>query len=391
MFLFNVQIPSQIAAAFHHRFGIRARIYRAPGRVNLIGEHTDYNQGFVLPAAINLSCWVGIALRGDRKLVIYTENFDKQVEVELDAIGSWSSKGWASYPLGVAWSLGQAGQRLRGGNLYIRGDVPLGAGLSSSAAIEVATAMALLENSGSSMERKELALLCQCAENEFVGARCGIMDQFIACHGQSGHAMFLDCRSLEWRAIPLPKNTALVVCNSMVKHDLAANEYNARRAECEEGVQKLKSVLPAIHSLRDVTIADLEQHRNLLPETIYRRCRHVVTENARVLQASAAFEKGETAAILEFMAASHASLRDDYEVSCRELDILVEVASSQQGVLGARMTGGGFGGCTVNLVEKGFVESFESALKKEYLKRTGLHAEIYCLEAAQGAEAVAVE
>ena len=391
MFLFNVQIPSQIAAAFQDRFGDKPRIYRAPGRVNLIGEHTDYNQGFVLPAAINLSCWVAIAPRADRKLVVYGENFKEQVEVELDAIGSWSSKGWASYPLGVAWSLGQASQRLRGGNIYIRGDVPLGAGLSSSAAIEVATAMALLEISASSMERKEIALLCQRAENEFVGARCGIMDQFIACHGQSGHALLLDCRSLEWRPIPLPKSAALVVCNSMVKHNLAANEYNARRAECEDGVNRLKSALPAIHTLRDVTIADLQQHRNRLPETIYRRCRHVVTENDRVLHTAEAFEKGETSSIFELMAASHASLRDDYDVSCRELDILVEVASSQAGVLGARMTGGGFGGCTVNLVQKESVESFESALKKEYLKRTGLQSEVYRLEAAQGAEAVAVD
>lgn len=391
MFLFNVQMPLQLAAAFQDRFGEKARIYRAPGRVNLIGEHTDYNGGFVLPAAINLSCWVGIAARADRKLVVYSENFKEQVEVELDAIGSWSSNGWASYPLGVAWSLEQAGQRLRGANLYVRGDVPLGAGLSSSAAIEVATALALLENSARSMERKELALLCQRAENEFVGARCGIMDQFIACHGQVGHAMLLDCRSLQWRPVPLPQNAALVVCNSMVKHDLAVNEYNARRAECEEGVNKLKAVLPAIHSLRDVSIADLEKHRDLLPEMIFRRCRHVVTENERVLQTSAAFEKGDTTAIFEFMAASHASLRDDYEVSCRELDVLVEIASSQEGVLGARMTGGGFGGCTVNLVQKDSVESFESKLKREYLKRTGLQSEVYLLEAAQGAQAVTEE
>lgn len=383
-----MQIPFQIVEPFQNRFGVKPRIYRAPGRVNLIGEHTDYNQGFVLPAAINLSCWAAIAPRQDRKLVIYSENFKEQVEAGLDAADSWPRKGWASYPLGVAWSLQQAGQRLLGCNLLIRGEVPLGAGLSSSAAIEVAAALAFLENSRGAMGRKELALLCQRAENEFVGARCGIMDQFIACHGKAGHAMLLDCRSLESRSIPLPKNAALVVCNSMVKHDLATNEYNVRRAECESGVQALKSVLPAIHSLRDVTIDELERHKNLLPEKIYRRCRHVVAENERVLQTVAAFESGQTAPVFELMAASHNSLRDDYEVSCSELDVLVEIAGSQKGVLGARMTGGGFGGCTIILVEKEFVNSFVSALKTEYWRRTGLRAEIYLLEAAQGAETV---
>lgn len=380
--------PGDIAKRFKAHFGKNAEIYSAPGRVNLIGEHTDYNDGYVLPAAIDLFCWVGAAPRGDRKLVIYAENYAEQVEADLDNIAAWEKKVSASYPVGVAWSLEQAGHRLRGCDLYIAGDVPLGSGLSSSAAIEVATAMALLEASGIRLERTKIALLCQRAENEFVGARCGIMDQFISCHGKAEHALLLDCRSLQARAIPLPVGAALVVCNTMVKHNLAANEYNNRRAECEEGVRLLKKALPGIIALRDVSTAQLEQHHHLLPGKIQQRCRHVVTENERVLHAAAAFEKGDFPAIAKLMADSHTSLRDDYEVSCRELDLMVEIAGSQKGVLGARMTGGGFGGCTINLVEHGAVGSFVAAVAREYQLRTSLKPEIYTLEAAHGAAGV---
>ena len=380
--------PGDIAEKFKTHFGKNAAIYNAPGRVNLIGEHTDYNDGYVMPAAINLFCWVGVAPRGDRKLVIYAENYAEQVEVDLDAITAWTKRGSASYPVGVAWSLEQTGHHLCGCDLYIAGDVPLGSGLSSSAAIEVATAMALLEASEIRLERTKMALLCQRAENEFVGARCGIMDQFISCHGKAEHALLLDCRSLQDRAIPLPAGAALVVCNTMVKHDLAVNEYNKRRAECEEGVRLLKKALPAIVALRDVSSAQLQQHHHLLPTKIHQRCRHVVTENERVLRAAAAFEKGDFPAIARLMADSHNSLRDDYEVSCRELDLMVEIADSQKGVLGARMTGGGFGGCTINLVEHGAVETFVAAVAREYQLRTSLKPEIYTLKAAHGAARV---
>jgi galactokinase len=380
--------PADIAQRFKAHFGKAAEIYSAPGRVNLIGEHTDYNDGYVMPAAINLFCWVGVAPRGDRKLVIYAENYKEQVEVDLDALTAWVKRGSASYPVGVAWSLEQAGHGLRGCDLYIAGDVPLGSGLSSSAAIEVATAMALLEASGIRLDRTKMALLCQRAENEFVGARCGIMDQFISCHGKAEHALLLDCRSLEARAIPLPASATLVVCNTMVKHDLTVNEYNNRRAECEEGVRLLKKALPAIVALRDVSSAQLEQHHHLLPGKTLQRCRHVVTENERVLRAATAFEKGDFPAIARLMADSHNSLRDDYEVSCRELDQMVEIAGSQKGVLGARMTGGGFGGCTINLVEHGAVETFVDSVAREYQLLTGLQSEIYTLKAAHGAMGV---
>ncbi len=380
--------PGEIAQRFTDHFGKKPEIYRAPGRVNLIGEHTDYNDGFVLPAAVDLSCWVGVVPRGDRKLVICAENYSEQVEVDLDALAAWVKRPSAAYPVGVAWSLEQAGHRLRGCDLYIAGDVPMGSGLSSSASIEVATALALLDVAGIQLDRTRVALLCQRAENDFVGARCGIMDQFISCHGKAKHALLLDCRSLHARAIPLPADAALVVCNTMVKHNLAANEYNNRRAECEEGVRLLKTAFPAIVALRDVTSAQLEQHRQLLPGKIYQRCHHVVTENERVLHTAAAFEKGDLLTIAKLMADSHTSLRDDYEVSCRELDLMVEIAGSQKGVLGARMTGGGFGGCTVNLVEHVAVEPFVAAVGREYQERTGLRPDIYSLEAAEGAEAV---
>ncbi len=355
--------------------------------MNLIGEHTDYNQGFVLPTAINFSCWVAASHRPDRKLVLYSENFDQQLEVDLDAAQTWPRKGWQAYPFGVAWALEEAGFPSQGCNLFIAGDVPLGSGLSSSASIEVATALALLDNSHSSLDRTKLALLCQRAENEYVGARCGIMDQFIACHGKAGHSVLLDCRSLDAKLIPIPQDVALVICNTMVKHELAANEYNKRRAECEEAVRLLKSESPAIQALRDVSVEELESRRNFLPPVIYKRARHIVTENRRTLLASAALEKGDLQPLARWMEESHESLRDDYEVSCRELDVLVDLARSQNGVLGARMTGGGFGGCTINLVERPFVAGFMQGVEEGYFKSTGLRSEILSMDAAEGAGA----
>ncbi len=231
-------IEQRVFANFKSRFGSPPRVYRAPGRVNLIGEHTDYNEGFVLPAAIGFSCWAAIAPREDRKLVLHSENFDETKEASLDGLNG-ATRNWADYPLGVAWGLQQAGYRLRGANLYIASDVPLGAGLSSSAAVEVATGYALLSNSDHAIDRTRLAKICQRAENEFVGARVGIMDQFVSCQGQAGHALLLDCRSLEYRALRLPARMHLVICNTMVKHKLQGSEYNDRRSECEEAVRRL--------------------------------------------------------------------------------------------------------------------------------------------------------
>lgn len=381
----RIHSPEQVAQSFQNHFGERGQLFRAPGRVNLIGEHTDYNEGFVLPAAIDLSCWVAASPRADRTLKIYSDNFKEQVEASLDEESSWPRNGWAAYPLGVAWALARAGHQLAGGNFYIAGDVPLGSGLSSSAAVEVATALALLHLSGTQLDRTQIALLCQRAENEFVGARCGIMDPFIACHGKFRHALLLDCRSLGAEAVPLPDGVSLVVCNTMVRHALAANEYNHRRAECQEGLRILRSVLPRASALRDISLDELEQHKQLLPPVIYRRCRHVISENARTQKAAAALRRGSVAELSGWMEESHRSLREDFEVSCRELDVMVEIARGQAGALGARMSGGGFGGATINVVRAEAVAAFTDAVAAEYFRRTGIHPQILAVQTAEGA------
>ncbi len=377
---------ANLVARYGALFGAPAFGYRAPGRVNLIGEHTDYNAGFVLPAAIDFSCWVAAGPRSDGKLIVHSENFRDTVEVRLDGNHLQPARRWTDYPVGVAWTLQKAGCLLHGANLYVRGEIPLGAGLSSSAALEVGVACALLEIAGREMARTKIAEICQRAENEFVGARVGIMDQFVSCSGRAGHVLLLDCRSLEHRAVPFPRAVQLVVCNTMVKHEHGDGEYNLRRRECEEGVQKLSTVLPGIQALRDVSLHDLETHRGLLREVIYRRCRHVVTENERVPKAAAALESGNLTAVGDLMAESHRSLRDDYQVSCPELDLMVDLARKHEGVYGSRMTGGGFGGCTVNLVDRSVTAEFKQQIAAGYHASTGRHPDIFVCETSEGVE-----
>jgi galactokinase len=364
------------------------RTFRAPGRVNLIGEHTDYNDGFVMPAAIDFSTWVQISPLDERRLQIFSKNFNEEVEVDLDDRTLAARGHWSDYPVGVAVELERAGHRLRGARLRIRGEVPIGSGLSSSAAIEVATACALVANSELQIDKRELAMLCQRAENEFVGARVGIMDQFISLFGHAQKALLLDCRSLEFKLLPLPDNVRLIICNTMVKHELASSAYNERRAQCEAGVEYLAKFVPNVTALRDVTIEQLEAHREGLPDVIYRRCRHVITENGRVLAAGEALERGDLNRFGELMAASHQSLRDDYEVSSEELDLMVEIAEKIDGVYGTRMTGGGFGGCTVNLVREGKADEFRARVAARYEHETKLRPEIYVCSVANGAEEV---
>jgi galactokinase len=379
-------MPNELQDKFRERFGGTPRVFRAPGRVNIIGEHTDYNGGFVMPAAIDFSCWVAIAPREDDRLNVFSENMKESADADLANGDLHSSGAWSDYPIGVALMLKQAGNSLRGANLYVRSDVPLGAGLSSSAAIEVSVAYALMQMSGHTVDLVQLALLCQHAENDFVGARCGIMDQFTACHGRAGQALMLDCRSLEYRALRLPANVDLVVCNTMVKHQLAASEYNTRRAECEEAVRRLAAVLPHVHALRDVSSKELEDSGDCLTPTLYQRARHIVTENERVLSAAVALGRGDMDAMSDLMSASHRSLRDDYQVSCSELDVMVEIADRQPGVYGARMTGGGFGGCTINLVDKDHSSAFRRAVAAEYRAATGLQPDVYVCHASQGVQ-----
>ena len=380
----DATIASGLRKSFRELYREAARVYRAPGRVNLIGEHTDYNDGFVMPIAIELYVWVAIAPRVDRKLLVRSLNFPDAAEIDLEARTPRARNHWSDYVQGVAVILARAGCRLQGANLLIRGDVPIGAGLSSSAAIEVAAALALLDNSELVTDRVELARLCRSAENEFVDARVGIMDPFVSCCAQAGRALMLDCRSLEYRLLPLPPGVSLITCNTMVKHRHASGEYNSRRAQCEEGVRLLSRSLPNIRALRDVTAEELELHGHDLPETIRKRCRHVVLENARVSAAAAALQDGDLATFGRLMKESHRSLRDDYEVSCPELDLMVELAEKQEGVYGARLTGGGFGGCTVNLVKSEAAPQFERSASGEYEKATGISPQILVTSAAGG-------
>jgi galactokinase len=369
-----------------------AAVFRAPGRVNLIGEHTDYNGGYVMPSAIDLSARAAVAPAAGR-VTVHSLLMEDTVTVDLGANApparsihsEPAGRHWSDYIRGVIAVLLTAGCRLRGANIMIASEVPPGSGLSSSAAIEVAVAYALVANSELAIDPKQIALLCQEAENRYAGARCGIMDQFTSCLGRTDHAILLDCRSLGFRYLPLPESVTMAVSNTMVRHELASGEYNRRRQECEEGVRALRKCDPAIESLRDVTFEQLSSFQRALDATIYRRCLHVVTENQRTLAAAAALESGNLDGFGSLMFRSHESLRDDYEVSCPELDVMVDLAMREPGVYGSRMMGGGFGGCTISLVESDHAEAFRQHLAEAYARETGIHPAIYVLSAVDGA------
>ena len=364
-------------------------LVQAPGRVNLIGEHTDYNDGFVMPGAIQFQTTIGIAPRGDRRLTLLSQNYAEQAEFDLEELPQHARRHWSDYVVGVAHKLAEQGIRLPGMNVLLYGDVPQGAGLSSSASLEVATCLAFLEVSEKKMEGAAMARLCQRAENEFVGARCGIMDQFVAVFGRKDHALLLDCRSLEHQYQPLPEGVRLVVCNTMVHHSLAGGGYNQRRKECEAGAHFFSTKVPGVKALRDVSIEDFERYNAELQEIVRKRCRHVITEDARVIRAAEALARGDMRLLGRLMWESHASLRDDFEVSCRELDAMVELAVKIDGVYGARMTGGGFGGCTINVVKSDMVEFFQSKVAAGYELATGQRPEIYVCTAGDGVRRLA--
>jgi galactokinase len=377
----------EIIQLFESEFGVSPKVFAAPGRVNLIGEHTDYNDGFVLPCAIGFTTRVAIAPRTDRKLVLLSEGFTGRFEFNLEDLPPTRLGAWCDYVLGVAVILRNRGLFRRGASVLVQGGVPIGSGLSSSAAVEVASALALLSVDDSSIPMPEVAKLCQFAENSFVGARVGIMDQFISCLGKAGHALQLDCRSLEFKMVPIPGEVRLVICNTMVKHDHAGGEYNRRRDECDVGVRVLSRWYPEIRALRDVTIKQLDQHAADLSPEIYARCKHVIDENQRVLDGSQALERGDLNCFGELMRASHYSLRDLYAVSSHELDMMVEMAEGLPGHYGGRMTGGGFGGCTVNLVKAADAQLFADEVGRRYLGKTGIKPDIYICSAAHGASA----
>ena len=377
-----------LTAQFRNLFGGVPQVYRAPGRVNLIGEHTDYNDGFVMPVALNMSSWVAISPRPDRRLRIHTDVLSDAIEFDLDDPDPQPRQDWSDYVRGVALLLERSGYWLKGANLLLKSDMPVGAGLGSSAALEVSVGHALICNAGLTIEPIKLARCCQRAENDFVGMRCGIMDQYVSCYGAAQHALLLDCRNLESRLIPIDPRARLIICNTMVRHELAGSEYNLRRQDCERGVALLSQALGPIKALRDVSAADLDHYASLLPEVTYRRCRHIIGENDRVLRAAAALENGDLSLFGQLLGESHRSLRNDFQVSCPELDLMVELASSVEGVYGSRMTGGGFGGCTISLVDAGAVDRFKETVAASYRAATGHQPIIFtCLPgAAVGAE-----
>lgn len=369
-----------------------ARVVRAPGRVNLIGEHTDYNDGFVLPAAIDREIRIAVVPTDDRRVELTLLESGERAGFDLDAIPPAGGR-WIDYVAGTGWALAQAGVRVRGFRGVLASNLPTGSGLSSSAALELASAWALLdppEPRAHGLDGMTLARIAQRAENEHVGVRTGLMDQFASSLGRTGHALLLDCRSLEYRPVALPlAEHALVVCDSGSPRRLEASEYNLRRAQCERGVAMLAGDDPSIRALRDVDLGRLRAARSRLDEVTYRRCEHIVRENARVGETVAALEAGDLAAVGRLFAASHASLRDLYEVSSPELDALVEIATAVPGVAAARMTGAGFGGCTVNLVARDSIDRLRDAVEREYTARTGRHGSVLAVEAADGAGVLA--
>jgi galactokinase len=378
--------PELVRAAFRDRHGGEPRVFAAPGRVNLIGEHTDYNDGFVLPMAIDRGVVVAAAPRADRRVRVRSINLDADAEIDLDQPGPRRRGRWLDYVEGMAQALVARGVPVGGADLILASDVPAGAGLSSSAALEIAVGLALVRVTGHEIDGVALALAGQAAEHEYVGTRCGIMDQLIAALGEADHALLIDCRQLEATLVPLELSTAaVVICDSRVKHELATSAYNTRRAECARGIELLSAPLPGIRALRDVTSADLDRHGDVLPEPIARRCRHVVEENRRTLAAADALGRGDVAELGRLLAASHRSLRDDYEVSCDELDVLADVAAVTPGVFGGRMTGGGFGGCTVNLVATDAVETFGEEVTSRFEARFGRRPDLFVSRACDGA------
>ena len=365
---------------YHEVFGGDNRglsVARAPGRVNLIGGHTDYNEGFVLPMALESYVWAAAKGNEGDTVNLYAVDFDEKYSFNLDDAEFDENHPWANYVMGVADEMRKKGHRLGGVNMVIKGDVPKEVGLSSSAAIEIATAKVFASVFNEKIDPVDLAYIGKSAENNFVGVQCGVMDQFVSVLGRPNHTLFIDCRTNQYSLIPFDPSFSVAVVNTTVKRDLASSAYNERKSQCEEGVRVLRRSLPSVRALRDVSLEELEKHRSDLSNVVFKRCRHVISENARVLEAVEAQKKGDIMRLGELMYESHFSLRDDYEVSCLELDILLDAARGIRGTLGARMTGAGFGGCTVNILRKEYTESFIREIKDRYKDATGLQAEVY--------------
>jgi galactokinase len=380
--------PLSLKDAFKKIFDAEPMLVKSPGRINIIGEHTDYNGGLVMPAAINKGVYVAIAKRDDEQIHLYAESYEEKYIGSISEVNK-SEKAWANYILGVVYGLQKRGFELSGFNLYIYGDVPLGAGLSSSAAIECATAYALSELYQLAIPKMDLALIAQKAEHEFAGVNCGIMDQFASVFGQKDYAMMLDCESLEHEYIPLKlEGYKLVLFNTNVKHSLSESAYNERRAQCEQGVAWVKAQHPEVQYLRDVSPAMLSEY--VLPKDaeVYAKCSYVVAEIARVKKAAAALKDGRLEELGKLMFETHEGLSTAYEVSCKELDFLVEQVKEVEEVLGARMMGGGFGGCTINIVKDEAIDELTAKLTQLYREQFGLNLSTYVVETGNGSQLV---
>jgi galactokinase len=384
---FHLVDVSRLQREFQSLYGKAPRLFSAPGRVNLIGEHTDYNEGFVLPMAIERRTYVAGAANGTRRIRVKSLTVRQAFEIDLEVPGPKQRGSWLDYIEGTARALLERGIPVAGADLLIDSDVPTGAGVSASAALELAVGLALSVLGGTAEpDRVKLALAGQAAEHEYVGTLCGIMDQYIASLGREDAALLIDCRSLETTIVPIQLNdVSVLICDTRVKHELSSSEYNLRRAECLRASSILAQFLPGTSSLRDVSVADLERFATELPDVVRRRARHVVTENARTLAAVDALGKGDLHAMGRLMAESHVSLRDDYQVSCQELDVAVEVASAEAGVYGSRMTGGGFGGCTVSFVDNDAVARVSASVKAAFAARGWSEPELFASKACEGA------
>ncbi len=366
------------------RYNSAPIIFRAPGRVNLVGEHTDYADGFCMPAALNLSTLVAASETETGQLDIYSAELKDGVTRQLNQLGDTGSGHWSDYVTGVVRELQKADVNLNGIALTITGDVPIASGLSSSASLEVATTGAILKLADAIMTGPQIALLAQRAENQYVGAPCGIMDQFISANGVAGHALVLDCRSLQATPSPIPSSVRLVICNSMVKHSVAGNEYAERRAQVAEATRVMANRKPDVHALRDVTLAELAAAQHEMNTLAYLRARHVISDSERVLQLATALRNNDLASAGSIMTAAHKSYRDDFGASCAECDLLVDLASILPGCYGSRLTGGGFGGCTVSLVDAAASATFASTLQSQYLAKSGITAQVFVCEVASG-------
>jgi galactokinase len=379
------ELIKKVYTEFKELFKEKPILIESPGRVNLIGEHTDYNDGFVLPATIQKKIILGISGNNSNTIRAYSIDMNEYAEIDATSLDEHKYQ-WANYIKGISSELQKDGHQIHGFDVVFSGDIPIGAGMSSSAALEGGLLTGLNKLMDLGLSKEKMSKIGQLTEHHHIGVNCGIMDQFVNLHGKANHVLRLDCRSLDYSLYPFEREDLMIVlCNTMVSHNLADSEYNTRRKQCEQGVAVLQRYSPEIKNLRDVSMDQLEAHKDEMDAVVYRRCKFVLEENQRVLDACTDLENDHFEAFGQRMFESHQGLRHEYEVSCQELDLLVDIAREQPGVYGSRMMGGGFGGCTINLVQKGDVDSFKEVIKREYLSQTGITTEIYCTQIGSGA------